>query len=72
MIFLLMAEGNMTDTVKGMTMRSGTKNPISIWEQNVLIIISVPGTKLFLKIPEVPTKAASHIMLGKDGWCPVP
>lgn len=39
-------DGTRIDRVKGAIMCNGSKNPINIWEQNVLRIINVPLIKL--------------------------
>lgn len=62
-----------TEFVDDMQLQNTAELTMRICEQNVLIITSSPGKNLLLAIfPLVPTIAASHWMLEKVAWCPVP
>lgn len=65
-----MTEGVITKSEKGAITIRGSKNPVNIYDPYVLIIIKEAGIKLWVKMPLVPTKAASHAMFGNVGWCP--
>lgn len=55
------------NTVNGAIISKGNSNPIIMYDPNVFIMINVAGIKLYLKTGAVPTKAASHAMLGNVG-----
>lgn len=60
-------DGIIIKSENGVIIKSGSNNPVKMYDPKVFIIIRVAGMKLYVKTPEVPIKAASQAIFGKVG-----